>query len=381
MENSNQYDELLVRYLANDVSNEERTFAESWINASEQNRAYFGEMKKAWELTGVWDSFRKVNIDDKWNRFRETVAAQHLNVVPPPSAEETQETEAPEMPGRTGIRRWFPRVAVAASLLLAVGLVIFFVYRSGKPQAIVEKTVKKDSATLVRHEINTTGKEKRLQLPDGSLIVLAHKSEVTYREPFPGNRHVLLSGKAWFKIAKDTLHPFVVTSGNVATTALGTEFSVTALSQSDSVTVRLYEGKVLVKATGKAGTADKKAFLLPGEEFVYDGENIKVRKFRLQQAATPEQIITEELEQDNPRVVYDDEEGFYMFHNQSLESVLKELSALHNAKIIYNKKDIQHIDFTGRYNRSDSLETILKRIGILNNLTITKTDTAFVISK
>lgn len=364
MENSNQYDELLVRYLANDVSTEERTFAENWIDATEQNRAYFEELKKAWQLTGVWDSFRKVNIDDKWNRFQETVVAQNLDVIHPPKT------------------RWFPRVAVAASLLLALGLVVFWVYRSGQPADIAEKTVKKDSVTaLVRHEVNTTGKEKRLQLPDGSLIVLANKSEVLYREPFSVNRHVVLFGKAWFKIAKDTLHPFVVTSGKVATTALGTEFSVTALSQTDSVTVRLYEGKVLVKATGKAGAADKKAYLLPGEEFVYDGENIKVRKFRLKESSTPEQIITEELEHDNPRVAYDDAEGFYMFHNQSLETVLKELSALHQVKIIYNSKDIQHIDFTGRYNKSDSLETILNRIGILNNLTITRTDTAFVISK
>ena len=144
---------------------------------------------------------------------------------------------------------------------------------------------------LVRHETNTTGKEKKLPLPDGSLIVLADKSEVTYEEPFTEKRHITLTGKAWFKVAKDTAHPFTVISGDVATTALGTAFSVTAYKSTDSITIRLYEGKVVVKAASNTVNNLKKGvFLLPGQEFVYDGENVKVRMFKLKQVA-PEQLI------------------------------------------------------------------------------------------
>ena len=390
MENSNQYDELLVRYLANDVTIEEKTFAENWIHSSEQNRTYFEDMKKAWQLTGVWDTFRKVNVDDRWNHFTQTVVAQNLNDslanrgTANAEAGEWPDTVTLEQHRPAGITRWLSRAAIAASLVLAVGLVWQIFFRDKQPAVVVENTVKKaDSVTaLVRHETNTTGKEKRIELPDGSLIVLADKSEVTYQEPFAAKRHIALTGKAWFKVAKDTTHPFMVSSGIVTTTALGTAFSVTAFDRTDSVTIRLYEGKVVVKAASTTINKLKKpVYLLPGQEFVYDGENGKVRPFKLKQAAATEQRISEELERDNPRIPFDEDGNWYMFNNQSLERVLHQLSALHNVKIVYNKKDIQNIDFTGKYNKSDSLETILKRIGILNNLKITKTDTAYIISK
>ena len=138
MENSNQYDELLVRYLANDVTIEEKTFAENWIHASEQNKDYFEEMKKAWQLTGVWDRFRKVNVNDRWNHFSQTVVAQNLNAVPAQTTGELADSAALEQVEPAGITRWLSRAAIAACLVLAVGLVWQIFFRDKQP-AVVEK--------------------------------------------------------------------------------------------------------------------------------------------------------------------------------------------------------------------------------------------------
>jgi hypothetical protein len=70
-----------------------------------------------------------------------------------------------------------------------------------------------------------------------------------------------------------------------------------------------------------------------------------------------------------------------MFNNQSLAQVFDQLSVMFNVEIVYNKTDIQNIFFTGKYNRSDSLENILKEIAILHNLTITKKNNAFIINR
>jgi len=70
-----------------------------------------------------------------------------------------------------------------------------------------------------------------------------------------------------------------------------------------------------------------------------------------------------------------------MFNNQSLAKVLNELSGLYNVKIIYNRKDIRNIYLTGKYGKTDSINLILEGIARLNNLTIVRNDTAFVISK
>lgn len=280
-------------------------------------------------------------------------------------------------------RKGFRLIAVAASFILLIGLGVFLITRPDK-QSIVVKNNKLTKGTLfiVHREVNTTGKEKRVQLPDGSLIVLADKSAVTYRDPFIGSRDINLTGKAFFKVAKDKTKPFTVVSGDISTTALGTEFSVTVFKNTNHIVVRLYKGKVVVKPVSNGNKRMKSdVYLLPGQELIYGGITAKVRTFGSYRKVTPGKTMDEDLADDNPSIPQNTKASYYMFNNQSLTQVLDNLAALYEVKIVYNKKDLQNIYFTGKYNRSDSLEPILKRIGILNNLTITKKDNAFIISR
>ena len=188
-----------------------------------------------------------------------------------------------DQPRNKGTMSWLMQVAVAACILLAIGLVWVFLIREKLFTDLVNNSEKNagSGTTIVRQEVNTTGREKKIQLPDGSLIVLANKSAITYLDPFTTRRAITLTGKAWFKVAKDKLHPFMVRSGEISTTALGTEFSVTAFEGTDSIIVRLYEGKVVVKAADRAvSTMKKEVYLLPGQEFVYGGQTGTVRSFK-----------------------------------------------------------------------------------------------------
>jgi ferric-dicitrate binding protein FerR (iron transport regulator) len=274
-------------------------------------------------------------------------------------------------------------IAVAASIILVIGLgIALFNNQSGEQSLSVQNNNKRADSTMfiVRHEVNTTGKQKRIQLEDGSLIVLADKSEITYREPFTNKRNINLIGKAYFKVAKDKTKPFTVFSGAISTTALGTEFTVTAFEKANQITVRLYEGKVVVEALNKG---DKKlkndVYLLPGQAFVY-GKNSAVRTFKVNKAA-PEAIINDEQSNDNPSIPQDIKGSWYMFNNQTLGDVFDQLSAMYNVQIVYRKKDVEHIYFTGKYNQSDSIESILNDIAILHKLTITREGNEFIVSK
>jgi transmembrane sensor len=53
MDNHNQYNELLVRYLVNETNAEENVFVENWIDASEENRRHFEQLRNAWQLAGA----------------------------------------------------------------------------------------------------------------------------------------------------------------------------------------------------------------------------------------------------------------------------------------------------------------------------------------
>src|SRR5690606_15603883 len=54
-----------------------------------------------------------------------------------------------------------------------------------------------------------------------------------------------LYGEAFFKVKRDTLHPFIVYSGVVVTKVLGTSFTIKAY-QNDDITVAVQSGKVAV---------------------------------------------------------------------------------------------------------------------------------------
>jgi hypothetical protein len=194
-------------------------------------------------------------------------------------------------------RRVFRLTAIAASIIVVTGLgILFFLNNKPNEQTFAGQNNGRHTdrvSFFVRHEVNTTGKEKRIQLLDGSLIVLANNSEVTYQEPFTSKRDITLKGKAYFKVAKDKTRPFTVFSGAVSTTALGTEFTVTAFENTSQIIVRLYKGKVVIKPVGKGSQKLKnEVYLLPGQQFVYGSktaEQIKGVKLR---DATPEEVLT-----------------------------------------------------------------------------------------
>jgi transmembrane sensor len=281
--------------------------------------------------------------------------------------------------------RMLTSLAIAASVLLVIGLGWKLFSNNKVESTVVQNTKEKTDSILfiVRHEVNTTDKEKKVQLPDGSVIILADKGEITYREPFTNRRDITLIGKAYFRVAKDQTKPFTVISGDISTTALGTEFTVTTLKDQNRIIVRLYEGKVVVKPIDKANKKFKNdVYLLPGQEFVYDNQlSGKKRAFKLNDAAAPEKILSEELHRDNPLLPENAEGSWYMFNNETLGQVFDQLAGLYNVQIIYDQKDVQDIYLTGKYDRSDSLEYILDQIGTLHNLKITKKDSAFIITK
>lgn len=279
------------------------------------------------------------------------------------------------------------RMVAAASVIVVAGLIWIYSGSNKKDVQIAKTETANNSETnaiTYHHEVNTTGKDKAINLADGSLITLSDNSEITYQLPFTNARNITLIGRALFKVAKDKTKPFTVTSGEVSTTALGTEFTVTTYKRSNRVIVRLYEGKVVIRAVDKANkTMDRDVYLLPGQEFVYGApRGDRLHRFKPgSDSASGEIIAAEGSTHDNPSLPKNTKGNWFQFNNRPLSEVFDQLAEIYRTKIIYDKKDLKNLYFIGRYNNSDSIENILKRIGTLNHLTITNNDTAFVITR
>lgn len=107
-------------------------------------------------------------------------------------------------------------------------------------------------------------------LPDGSQVWLHGGAEIRHPEEFGDVRSVKLTGKAFFRVAKDGQAPFVVETEALTVTVHGTEFMVDD-ADGPTATVTLHTGSVEVGADGS------NVKLVPGEQLEYNHETRKVK--------------------------------------------------------------------------------------------------------
>lgn len=107
------------------------------------------------------------------------------------------------------------------------------------------------------------GKKMKLQLPDQTTVVLNSLSAIQFDADFSKTHRIVeLKGEAYFEIKPDKNLPFVVQTGGVYTTALGTAFNVR--SKEGKVSVSLTEGRVSVLYDQNEVT------LNPGQAAIFD---------------------------------------------------------------------------------------------------------------
>lgn len=198
-------------------------------------------------------------------------------------------------------------------------------------------------------------------LSDSSRVVLFQGSALSYKENFDSaSRSLRLSGKAYFKVAKDASRPFTVYADGVSVTALGTEFTVDAILHPGKVLVKLLEGKVAVHSASKENQL-REVFLNAGQECAVDilRRELIVSDFNEKKAKAPPR---------NKIVSINEDTKALEFYKESLHNIFKRLSAHFSVDIQYDKKEINNLYFTGQFKASDSLPMILTMICNTNDL-------------
>ncbi len=387
MEDRGQYDILLAKYLASELNAEDEIFIKNWLNSNIENQQNFESLKSTWELLGVRKSWHDVNVDTEWLQLKNNLESDVAKVIYLPQRQIPQTQPVVELfENKNKFRRIYIAVSIAVSVILMFFIGGKFLFNNSVPanEIIKRETVDIPPADPIRNEVNRTGKPVFFKLEDGSTVVLFGKSEIRFKTKFPADRRdIILYGKAQFKVAHDKSKPFTVFSGDIKTTALGTNFTVTAFQDEDRIVVRLNEGKVVVRPVDKSNSGFvKDAILLPGQELTYDKKTkiIKVRTLTTEKKKTINGVVVTDGGKNRPDIPTNYRGSWFMFNNQSLIKIFESLQEMYNTRIIYSEKDLQKLYFIGTFNRTDSLEGILQHIADLNNLTVTKTDSTFIIS-
>lgn len=267
-------------------------------------------------------------------------------------------------PSRISRFQW----AIAASLILIVSAGLAFFKTNQVSQGSVA-LAKKDH--VWRTERNTSDVAMDFILADGTAVKLEPQSTISYQFPFPPEkREVRLNGEGFFKVARDKKKPFTVFSGNLSTTALGTEFTINAFADKNTVRVTLHEGKVMIKRLN----ANDVFYLSPAEELTYNKITGTVVVNGFGGASKNSSEKGNRYKMKNTGVTIS-------FEREPLENVFDQLEKAYHINLIYPESGLKDYYFTGNFNKTDSLERVLRIIAQTNKLEVIKTNSSYKIIK
>lgn len=181
------------------------------------------------------------------------------------------------------------------------------------------------------------GVDFKVTLPDGTEVWLNAESSLRFPEQFGDTRKVVLTGEAFFKVAHDASHPFIVQTNKMNVKVLGTEFDFRNY-ETETPRVSLLRGSVEILNTDNSST---NIVLIPGQGASV-GENGMVSVSPVDVYAVRQWV-----------------DGFFYFQDQTLLSVLKELSRWYNVGIVVKDKRLvdEKIHFSAL--RRDDLQKTL----------------------
>lgn len=198
---------------------------------------------------------------------------------------------------------------------------------------------KSDPPQIATAEIQCPlGVRTKFILPDGTTGFLNSGSSLEYPVLFSNDRNVKLKGEAYFDVQHDEEHPFVVTTTNITTKVLGTQFNVLAYESEKSEEIILKEGSVEVYSN----QGIKLAVLDPDQRLAL---NTETRQYKTNQVEAEQYISWTE--------------GKLVFRNESMQLVADRLGRWYNVEIEIADVELLKYAFRATFTE-EPLEEVLK---------------------
>lgn len=328
--------QLIVRYLAGDLTDSERLLLEGWVDMSDENRAEFLAYKNTWNLTG-YASGKGFNTSNSWKKLSNTIAC----------IEDVPSEKKAVVPAKSN------KLKSIGYYLARVAAVLVFAFGS---YFIFNQTQQPELMTASAEGLSGQG----VKLADGSIVSLNSNASITYPEEFIGNeRLVSLTGEAFFEVAHNPEMPLVIEMGNLRVKVLGTTFDLDDHSNCNNIVLYLQTGKVLFYSIDPIDeSVVEQIVLTPGQKGIYnkqtgeitqgqfDSKNFMAWKSGvLEFNHTPLAQVFKVLEKTyNVRVkngsAYNDLLLTAKYDNESLESVFESLNVIFDIKFCIQGKQI-----------------------------------------
>jgi len=352
---------LIERYNNGSLSEDERAMLESW---------YIREVKSNKDYQGLEENLAKLDLN-------------FMHIV---GAEENK-----------GSKLW-PRVAVAASFFAVLGVSLYFYSSRSSDKAqlanvkladidpagnkayltlgngkritlndaangtiaeesnvkitktadgqLVYKVAGNNSDISSHLDYNTIeipkGGRYEIALPDGTHVWMNAASSLKYPAAFASlkERRVELHGEAYFQVAKDKQHPFIVRTVQQEVRVLGTHFNINSYADEPEVKTTLIEGSVNVFNLKSKNSK----ILNPGQQATVNGDELKVGNADVDQAVSWKN-------------------GDFVFVGEDLKAVMRQVARWYDVEIEY-QGNVNASGIVSTFPRTKKLSKLLKALEI-----------------
>jgi len=234
------------------------------------------------------------------------------------------------------INRW--AAAVLAILLLPA--LIFQLFRSGRKPAIPLPSPAVTVAPLPD--------DRCITLPDGSKILLHRSAQLDYRTGFTADkREVTLHGEAYFDIRHDA-RPFIVHTGAIRTTVLGTAFDIDADNE-HKIVITVTKGKVKVE-----NDKGEVSILRRNEQLSVDSIHLHLQKSIIDAG---EALAWKKT--------------WLLFNDVPMQEAMDELAQRYHLSVVFPTPAAKNCPVTATFTGNESVESMIEVLSKINNMEYT----------
>ncbi len=295
----------------------------AWRAESQENEKSFLEIEKLWLTTADLKHYPVLDVAAATDRLAERLR----------SSERFLETR------HASPLTWFLRVAAAITLLS----VAWWSYTK---------------FTSVHYlTLSTAEKVDSVKLADGSRVFVDANTTLLYPDRIKGDerRVFLTKGNAFFDVARDPGHPFIIDLGNSIVTVIGTSFNILLTEKEIEVSVR--EGTVRFNAGQQPG-----ATITAGKGIVYHRNSGEIDQVDAVNS-NADAWLTRDLN----------------FKDASLAEVLNSIEKMYKVSIQLEDSIANFKKFNANFH-GDNLQEVLEVLEATYPINIRRSDSTLVIS-
>jgi ferric-dicitrate binding protein FerR (iron transport regulator) len=378
---------LINRYLKGKLDDVSEQELQDWINASSANKELFESLTDEAKRDQKLQKMQAHDVARSWGKIqKQTVAAKvkhpsYLKYIAAAVAvillvagiflfPKKNMTEQPNMTMHD-----VPPGSNKAILTLANGSKVFLasVQKGVINQQGNIQIIKLDSGQLsykapedgkIETAYNTIatprGGQYQIILSDGTKVWLNADSRMRYPVAFTGKERVVdIAGEAFFEVAPDTKHPFIVTVNDMQIRVLGTQFNVNAYPDEPSVNTTLSEGSIQVQ-----NAAGNTIVATPGEQVQLNPSG----GLKLIKNADLDEALAWKR-------------GLFVFHQAELTEIMRALSRWYDVSVEYLNGYRSPNHYTGIIRRQANLSDALRILELTSGAHFEIKDRTIIIKK